>query len=470
MNKFLSLTGMALGLSSNQVTVGGLTGKSLTMVSAENATKFLVTDSGSIDGQKCYLLSTADGTLAQASDGTLVLIDPTQQTSSNVAKVILSNRGTTDNPGYDFKVGAYYYYYNEESGELMATKAIPTVSTYDEMSDYLFYPQSAEDYDKTDHDATNYPMSAGENSLFEFNGTIDNHLEPAYETSFAKYPWDEATKAVATTRATLPYAEGWSTNGWRMSTKVDMTTLSTGEKVMKLNVMDTYDYIHSDSVNVDTRTTDWTSSQAISIMREHGVYTSALNKVPQPNQVCDSLYAINLNSGINRYFAMKWKGNSSSITFGGLAFYVRKNIGGANVSTSNLLQVRGDVYIWDLLQAGVPYGDSKACAQYLSWDGCQSSSDIVYVDWMRFYDSLDAIPTEKMDVPTAISNVNADSKAVIAVNGQQVQAVGTGTVYVYDIAGELINKKESNGEVFFNMNKGLYLIKLGTNIQKVLIK
>ena len=157
-------------------------------------------------------------------------------------------------------------------------------------------------------------------------------------------------------------------------------------------------------------------------MCEDGCYILVTNRVPVQQradgsweqQVPDSTYAINMNSGINRYFAVKWKSTNPEVTFGGLTFYVRKYVEEPNASIENLLEKRGDVYVWDLVACGIPYGDRKACAQYLSWNGLTKSTDYVYVDWMRFYENLEDIPTESLSSikqdETAISTISADSQ------------------------------------------------------------
>lgn len=480
MNQLLSLSGMALGLESESKTVGGYTGRLLTFVGAENATSFMFTESGTVNGQKAYNLKTADGTVVQASDGSLILVDASQLTSSNVANFVFGNRGQVDNPGYDLKVGKYYYYFDTELGALSTTETVPTVDTYDEIANYLYYPMSVEGYDPNDHDEVNYPMTSGEGSAWEFNGDVEMQVEPAYATSFEKYEWDATVKAAATQRATLPYVEGWSANGWRMGTllEVDKSQKDTdGNAIscLKLTWRDKYDDIHADSVSVAERVTDWNVAQGVSIMREHGRYTSALNRVPQPNQVCDSLYAINMNSGINRYFAMKWKGNTENLTFNGLTFYVRKNVEEPSVNIANLLEKRGDVYIWDLLDCGIPYGDRKACAQYMSWNGATSSEDAVYVDWMRFYDSLEDIPEETMAIETVgVRDAETSGQNMIAVNGNHIQVIGNGEAAVYTVDGRLIETKVVDGAAGFDLAKGLYVVKFTdrqtVSVKKVLVK
>lgn len=480
MNQLLSLSGMALGLESESKTVGGYTGRLLTFVGAENATSFMFTESGTVNGQKAYNLKTADGTVVQASDGSLILVDASQLTSSNVANFVFGNRGQVDNPGYDLKVGKYYYYFDTELGALSTTETVPTVDTYDEIANYLYYPMSVEGYDPNDHDEVNYPMTSGEGSAWEFNGDVEMQVEPAYATSFEKYEWDATVKAAATQRATLPYVEGWSANGWRMGTllEVDKSQKDTdGNAIscLKLTWRDKYDDIHADSVSVAERVTDWNVAQGVSIMREHGRYTSALNRVPQPNQVCDSLYAINMNSGINRYFAMKWKGNTENLTFNGLTFYVRKNVEEPSVNIANLLEKRGDVYIWDLLDCGIPYGDRKACAQYMSWNGATSSEDAVYVDWMRFYDSLEDIPEETMAIETVgVRDAEISGQNMIAVNGNHIQVIGNGEAAVYTVDGRLIETTVVDGAAGFDLAKGLYVVKFTdrqtVSVKKVLVK
>lgn len=480
MNQLLSLSGMALGLESDVKTVGGYTGRLLTFVGADNATSFMFTESGTVNGQKAYNLKTADGTVVQATDGSLILVDASQLTGSNTANIVFANRGQVDNPGYDLKVGKYYYYFDTELGTLSTTETVPTVESYDEIANYLYYPVSVEGYDPNEHDDENYPMTSGEGSAWEFNGEVEMQIEPAYAASFDMYEWDAAVKAVATQRATLPYVEGWSTNGYRLGTllEVDKSQKDTDGKeisCLKLSWMDKYDNIHSDSVSVVETVTDWSSPQSLSIMREHGRYTSALNRVPQPNQQCDSLYAINLNSGINRYFAMKWKGNTENLTFNGLTFFVRKNVEEPGANTANLLEKRGDVYIWDLLDCGIPYGDRKACAQYMSWNGATSSEDAVYVDWMRFYDSLEDIPEETMAIETVgVRDAEISGQNMIAVNGNHIQVIGNGEAAVYTVDGRLVDTKIVDGEAGFDLAKGLYVVKFTdrqtVSVKKVLVK
>lgn len=464
MNTIMNYLGMSLGLSTTTTTIGNYTGKQLMAVGPENAAGFLFIESGDVNGQKAYNLKTADGTLVQAQDGTLMLVDASQLTGSNAANVVLANRGTTDMPGYDMKVGNYYYYIDESTGLLSVAEEVPTPEVdINEIAAYLFFPQETS-YDPSDHDAVNYPMSAGEGSAWEFNGEVEMALEPAYAASFEMYNWDAATKAVATQRATLPYVEGWSTNGYRLGTNLTVDkTLEDGEgnpmSCLRLNWMDTYDNIHADSVSVAEEVTDWSAGpQQLSIMREHGVYTSALNRVPQPNQLCDSLYAINMNSGINRYFAMKWKGNNANLTFNGLTFFVRKNVEEPAVNMNNLLEQRGDVYIWDLLECGIPFGDRKACAQYMSWNGAASSDDAVYVDWMRFYENLDDIPTES--IVTAISDVVAESAGLnVAVSGNTLRVFCNGEVSVYAVDGKQVAGGYADGTISFTLGKGMYVVK-----------
>ncbi len=448
MSKFYSLTGMGLGLTTQTVTVGNYTGRALELVDAGNAVDFLLSQTGEVGGQKCYSVKTAGGTMVQAADGSLLFVDASQLSNKEaIANLVLSNRGTADEPGFDFKVGNQFYYYDEENG-FTSTTEMPDAEDISELAYYLFYPQPADEYDRNDHNNTLYPMTAGEGSLWEFNEPVQMHLEPAYEASFNLYEWDPALKAVATERATQPILDGWTINGWSQRSYLTSATLPTGEKCMKVSIRATYDDIHADSVNVAERTTDFTEEgqQAVSIMREHGVYTSALNRVPGGNQVCDSLYGVNMNSGINRYFAVKWKATNDQIKFNGIVFYVRKTVEEPNATTP--IAQRGDVYIFDLLDAGVPYGDRIACAQYTSWKGLTSENEAVYVDWMRFYESLDDVPTETMTVPDA-SGISATLSDGEAANSS-----------FYDLQGRAVQTPQ----------RGFYIVRSGKDVRKVMMK
>ena len=456
MNKFYSLNGMALGLSSRTTTVGSYTGRALELVSVENATNFLLQKQVSTEAYNLWTLKTAAGTIVQAEDGTLMLVDATQLTTTNAAPLRLTNMGTADEPGYTFAVKGQYYYWDNEEGLFGSTEELPIVeSGIDEMADYLFFPMPADEYDPTDHNERNYPMTAGEGSLFEFNGETEYHVEPAYAYSFDTYQWDAAAKAAATERATLPYAEGWSVNGWNLRTNVSIehNVAGTAVSAMRLSVKTERDDIHADTLSTSIQITDFTNGQSVSVMREHGRYTSATNRVPvmlradgsYEQQVPDSLYAINLNSGINRYFAIKWKATNDNITFGGMTFYVRKYVEEPAVSTANLLERRGDVYVWDLLDAGIPYGDRKACAQYLSWNGLSNAQDAVYVDWMRFYQSLDEVPTESMQVPS-VNGIESIEHSTLNIEHS-----------VYDLQGRRMESSMFNIQSSM-LKKGIYII------------
>jgi len=455
MIKFYSWTGLALGLTSQEVTVGDYTGRALTPVEAENAVPFMLQASGAINGQTCYNVMNGSNTMVRASDGQLIFVPADQLNSASAkANLVLSNRRTQDEPAYDFKIDRFFYYIDVmETGDLTFADALPMADEIDELSAYMFTPMPAGDYDPSDHNNTTHPMTTGEGSLFEFNGEVETVLNPAYEASFAQYEWDPTAKAVATERAKQQQFEGWRTNGWRVGCTVEAVTLQGQEKTMAISLRNVFDQIHNDSVNVAMDTINWSEAQILSVMREHGKYTSALNRIPQPNQLCDSLWAINLNSGINRYLAIKWKGNKEALTFNGLVFFVRKGIEEPTVNMSNLKEQRGDVYIWDLLECGIPYGDRKACAQYLSWGGVASAADIVYVDWMRFYASLDDIPSETMTVPAPIED------GIKAVSSEHE----TGAITFYDLNGRMISTTRPSV-------KGVYLLKQGKTTMKVIVR
>ena len=95
----------------------------------------------------------------------------------------------------------------------------------------------------------------------------------------------------------------------------------------------------------------------------------------------------------------------------------------------------------------MPYGDRIACAQYTSWKGLTSADEAVYVDWMRFYESLEDIPEETMTVPAA--NGIAD-----------VQRHATDGQRYYDLQGRAIQQPKH----------GLYILKQGSKSLKVVLK
>ena len=84
----------------------------------------------------------------------------------------------------------------------------------------------------------------------------------------------------------------------------------------------------------------------------------------------------------------------------------------------------------------------------MSWNGVKAATDAVYVDWMRFYDSLDAIPTESMDVPDAIRTISSAQAS---------------TVTFYDLNGRKISSRRPT-------TKGVYIMTNGTQSYKIVVK
>ncbi len=475
-NNIFTYNGMALGLSTTMVAVDSYVGYQVMSVGPENAVPFLFVDGGKANGMQAYNLKTGKGTLVQTKDGSLLIVDPSYLTGSNAATVVFGNRGSSEEPGYDFRIGDFYYFVNSGTATLEVTDVVPNAEEdLGEIADFLFVPMEVE-YDPNDHDNENYPMTSGENSGWEFNGEVVMDLAPAYKASFDLYEWDATDKAVATERATHAFVDGWRRTGPGTEMAIDKTqTDKDGNPIscLKLTSLETFDDIHADTLATLIKTMDFTSEQGgnVHIKRAHGPYDSAANTEPggKKGHICDSTYAINLNAGINRYFAIKWKSNQPEAWLNNFVFFVRKRIEEPQAQDGNVFERRGDVWVWDLFDLGVSFGDSKACAQYLMWKGLRSSADAVWVDWIRFYDSLDAIPTE--EIVTAIADVQKESEGLnVSVNGRTLSVFAEGEVSVYTVDARLAGQALSSGTARFNLAEGVYVVKAGNAVKKVVVK
>jgi len=147
--------------------------------------------------------------------------------------------------------------------------------------------------------------------------------------------------------------------------------------------------------------------------------------------------------------------------------------GNAVFSPANMEGQKGDVYYWDMLKLGVPYGDKGYCAQFMAFDGIPSAEDVIYLDWIRTYATLDAIPEEKFSFTgNSIVNENADNNAVNIYSPQantieiSNSASENAIATVYSINGMLVAQKNFTSSVTIPVNQsGLYIVTVKSDNQ-----
>lgn len=446
-NYLKSATGSsAITVGSDDVTVGNVTGKALTTGSNDAATAFSFVPTGStIDGQKAFYLKTSTGSVVQASDGTLIVVE--NATSPSI--FTMANR---DGDNYDLKCGDYYYYLNENS-VLTATKDFATVDpdNYEALSGYLFAVADAlGDYADKATDSEKSDLLEG----WEFNS------EPQDDPS-TKGVYNGETITMAEYGETK-MIDNWRMSRWRPYSRVNQVTVknsdNTEAKCLSLTAATTYasyDGAQQGLIN------DFSSPAALRY--DAGTQEPFYVRDPNPR---DNSIAFNINAGINRYFAIKMK-STSDVTFNTFTF-----LGGNSEIIINATQIagkKGDVIYWDMLTSGFPVGKRLYTSAFFSPSGFTSADSKLYIDWIRTYASVDDIPEESFaeDVlPTGIQTVNNNSDADFLVSGNTVCLFNGGSVYGID--GTL--KVQAAGRRNFTLSAGVYIIKTTAGSKKVVVK
>ena len=76
-------------------------------------------------------------------------------------------------------------------------------------------------------------------------------------------------------------------------------------------------------------------------------------------------------------------------------FFIKKNGVEPQLTLANAAGHKGDVYYWRLTDCGFTVGQVGYSAQYMGMNAAfQSTKQAVMIDWVRPYDSVDAIPEE----------------------------------------------------------------------------
>lgn len=373
-----------LKLASEKTTVGNYSGYVLQSCLPDEALPFSVAKGDVINGQQSYQLSTADGVVIQTGS-TLMLVDANQVTASNPAKFVFTMRYSDgDDALYDFKAGNYFYYLTEE-GALATTETFPAYESFEEIIPYTFMLTPSSYIKDPDEAAVNFKG-------WEFNEAAKAVTE-VYDDKFGQNAGN--------------IVEGWRLNKWRMYTRVGQVN-----GFMTVSVNNPY-YANEDTLAqtpivpaIDEQSVLTSANNGAGICRENGKYANKASRDPI-DQVRDSTYLEIVNPIYCPYIAVKMAGTDENVDLSGwsFTFFIKKGGIEPSLNLSNAAGHKGDVYYWRLTDCGFTVGQVGYAAQYMGMNTAfQSTKQAVIFDWIRPYESIDAIPEESF---------TADDKAAV---------------------------------------------------------
>ena len=434
----------SLYATSEEVTKDGYTGRLIALGANEAALPLTFIEVGSVNGQRSYQLKSAEGVVVQCTDGTLMLVDNTNNAATFTS---------ADHDGYelfDMKCGSYYYY--KKGFELSVVKEFPEVN-YDDMQPYLFMLEDAlADYKES-------ATAEEKENLFEaweFNGEAEEDPSTKGMLNGVQMTMGENGQTFM--------LDGWRMQRWRMWSRVNKGTYETdgGEELscLKLTAAETYDSFDGTSTGNET-----VYPASPSMRREGGIYTNFYDRDPKDG-VRDESCLVNFNPAFGRYLAIKCKGTNEEITIDKLNF-LRKGDSPATDFAVTLAdaEMKGDVYYWDLLKY-ISVGKMPYVGQYLSSTGFQKD-DALYIDWIRTYESVDDIPTESF--ATAVNDVKEDNGELkVFVTGNTINIFTEESGNIYTVDGICV--AEFNGTAHETVQPGIYIIRAGSESKKVMVK
>lgn len=420
-------------IGNSDVTVGSITGKPLTIGSNDAAAALSFVATGNVvNGQKTYTLSSAQGSVVQATDGTLLVVDGAAGSTFTFSELDAMGQG------FSIQCGEYYYYI-DGNGVLSAAKEIPeeASSDFDAMSAYLFTITDAlADYKDKAGDEENTGLKSG----WELN---EAPVEDPGTHGF--YNGQELTMSE---NGETKMIEGWRMSRWRMQSRVNQETVKnsdgTDATCIVLSSAPTYSSYDGQTTGI---VNGYTTPPAMRM--DAGTEDPFYKQDPSPR---DSTWAFEINPGMNRYFAIKMKGTNDA-AFGTLNFFNAKK--SVQISSANIAGKKGDVIYFDLLNSGFAIGKQLYSAMFFSPVGFSNAGDKMYIDWMRFYDTVDEIPAESFAddaISTAIKGIGNASEET------------AGAKAVYSINGTLMGST-TNG-----LQPGVYVVRQGGKAHKVIVK
>jgi hypothetical protein len=435
----------------DNVTIGTYTGKPLTFGSNDAAMAFSFTPTGNtVDGQKTYRMGTATAGVVQASTGALLLV-PGQQGS-----IFSFGERDVEGKGYDLKCGDYYYYM-DGNGTLASTTSFPVnKDNFDAVSPYFFNVKDAlADYKAKVTESEKTDLF----TAWEFNSTpVEDPGTHGFVTDSLSNPVEKYMTEYASTKM----VDGWRMSRWRAYTRVNQenVALTNGTATCLVlsgaSVYDNFDGSQAGLIN------DFSASPAMRY--DFGKQTPFYVRDPSPR---DSSHAINLNAGYTRYIAMKWLGTNSNIALLQMNYLLPSGLNGLNLTSANATGIKGNVMYWDMLQTGAVVGKQLYLSAFFSTVGFASVSDKMYIDWIRTYDSIDAIPNEDMKLANGVKNVTTREHVNVYVEGKTINVYSDHAV-VYSLTGALVAKV--SGAAHLTVASGVYLVKSGSAVEKVIVR
>lgn len=391
-NYIKSATGQgAIIVGNDEVTIGGTTGKPLTIGSADAAQALSFVATGSVvNGQKSYNLKSATGAVMQASDGTLLLVEGAAGSPFTFSK--------RDNEGnaFDIHCGDYYYYLDGD-GQLAKEKEITSdvAEDFEALSAYLFTVDDAlEDYQKNASADEKVGLDLG----WEFNDAPEE--DPGTRGLI------DGVEKVMSENAETKMVNHWRMSRWRNFSRVNQETVKNSDgsqaTCLVLSSAPTYDTFDGSQTGI---VNDYANPAAMRL--DHGTENPFYVRDPSPR---DDAYAYNINAGVNRYFAIKM--THVDAEFGTMTFLSPDH--NVSISMDKVTGKKGDVLYWDLLQNGFSVGKHQYTSAFFSPTGFTKATTKMYIDWMRTYASISDIPEESFaeDVVNGITEVAGDKNIV----------------------------------------------------------
>jgi len=420
------------------VTVGGIKGKKL--VWGDTGTPFFATETGVVNNRTTYTLTNSGYFMGMYKD-TLFMV-PSASKATAVTNLSFVNRDESE-AYYDFGVGLNFV--NSDQSRLVKSTTFPLALAG--TTPYTYYLFELTPYQ--------YVQGTDPNGYFgwEFNKTDST--------------------------------DGWAKNTWRPASEVKQVVIN-GLGCAKFGVTPTY---LDNVVGRPVMTTTFPYQPGF--RREYGSF--ATGQYPdefEKNPISDSIqhrplnYAITTNSGVNRFLAIKMAATDPTmdVTLLSLSLYANATDQTALSATSKV-DKKGDVYVYDLVAAGIPYGGKVFVNQYIGFGTMNfpTTYDAVVMDWVRTYKTVAEIPTESM--PAVLVSTQTIQKQMAEVYAYATSGTlhienltgAVAKVNVYTISGTLVRSINVNEKFSaVSMPQGLYLVKATsgnqTNVQKVLVR
>lgn len=417
--------------------VGTINGKKL--IWTDTGSPFFATQlTGSLNNRTTYTLTNGGYYVGLYKD-TLFMV-PSANRNSAITNVSFVNRDASE-AYYDFGAGTNFM--NSDQTRLVRSSTFPL--ELEGTTPYTYY-------------------------LFELNPY--QYVQGADPDGYFGWEFNEST-------------EGWAKNNYRQASTVEQLVVD-GLGCAKFGVSSTY---LDNTVGRPVMTTTFPYQPGY--RREFGSF--ATGEYPDEFELSpksDSLkhrpldYAVTTNAGVNRFLAIKMAATDTTMDLSKLSLTLYANSADqTNLNVNHKVDLKGDVWVYDLVPAGVPYGGKVMVDQYLSFGSMNfpTAYDCVMIDWARTYKTVAEIPTESM--PSVLVSSRMVQKETTEVYAYATSGTlhienltnAVAKVSIYSITGTLvrsINVKDKFSAV--SMPQGLYLVKATsgkqTNVQKILVR